>query len=91
MAMEIHDMNPVCPMLLTFLRNHVEPLYNYIMKGRSGEDSAGVYLNKEINKYYRHGYNLFWGDSLNRCIIDYDIIYILKNYVGYTLWSDVPH
>jgi hypothetical protein len=91
MSMEIHDMNPVGPMLLAFLRNHVEPLYNYIMKGKSSEDSAGVYLNKEIDKYCRRGYNLFWGDSLNRCMVDYDISYILKNYVGYTLWSNVPH
>jgi hypothetical protein len=89
--MEIRDMNPVGHMLLAFLRSHVEPLHNYIMKGRSSEDSAGVYLSKEINKYCHRGYNLFWGDSLNRCMVDYDIIYILKNYVGYTLWSNVPH
>jgi hypothetical protein len=91
MSMEIRDMNPVGLMLLVFLRSHVEPLYNYIMKGRSTEDSAGVYLSKEIDKYCHCGYNLFWGDLLNHCMVDYDIIYILKNYVGYSLWSNVPH
>jgi hypothetical protein len=91
MSMEIRDMNPVGPMLLAFIKNHVEPLYNYFMKGRTNKDSVGVYLNKEIDKYCRHGYNLFWGDSLNCCMVDYDIIYVLKNCVGYTLWSNVPH
>ena len=57
--MEIRDMNPVGPMLLAFIKNHVEPLYNYFMKGRTNKDSVGVYLNKEIDKYCRHGYNLF--------------------------------
>ena len=91
MSMEIPDMNPVGPMLLAFLKNNVEPLYNYFMKGRTNEDSVSVYLTKEIDKYCRRGYNLFWGNLLNRCMVDYVIIYILKKYVGYTLWSNVPH
>ncbi len=33
---------------------------------------------------------LHWDDCLNHWMVDYDIICILKGYVGYSSWTDVP-
>ena len=33
---------------------------------------------------------LHWDDCLNHWMVDYDIIRVLKGYVGYSSWTDVP-
>ncbi len=84
MSMEIRDINPVGPIVLEHLKSYIDGLYKYFMKGKTNEESVGASLTKDINKYCRRGYNLFWSDLLNRCMVDYNIIRILKTYVGYT-------
>ncbi len=89
--MEIRDVNPVGPMVLKHLKNHIDGLYKYFMKGKTDEESVGASLTKDINKYCWRGYNLIRSDLLNRCMVDYDIIRILKTYVGYTHWNDISN
>jgi hypothetical protein len=36
------------------------------------------------------GYSIHYHERLNRFMVDYDIVRILKNYVGYSSWDDVP-
>ena len=91
MSLEIRDVNPVGPMVLKHHKNHIDGLYKYFMRGKPNEDSVGTSLSKDIDKFFRHGYNLIWSDSLNRCMVNYDITRILKTYIGYTHWDDVPN
>ncbi len=91
MSMEIHDINPVGPMVLEYLKNHIDGLYKYFMKRKTNEESVGASLTKDINKYCQRGYNLIWSDLLNCCMVDYNIIRILKAYVGYTHWNNVSN
>jgi hypothetical protein len=88
--MEKHDLNPISPMVLEHLKHHVDGLYRYFMKDNIKEEPVGETLAEDIQKHFCGGYNLIWGDWLNRYLVDYDIICILKEYVGYTSWSDVP-
>jgi hypothetical protein len=91
MSMEKCDMNPIGPMVLEHLKNdHVDGLYRYFMKDKIDKDPVGETLTEDIHKHFCGGFNLIWGDWLNRCMVDYDIICILKDYVGYSSWSDVP-
>jgi hypothetical protein len=60
------------------------------MKDKINREPAGKILTDKIHTHFRGGYNLIWGDWLNQCMVDYDIIPILKDYVGYTSLSDVP-
>jgi hypothetical protein len=60
------------------------------MKDKIGKEPVGETLTENIHKHFCGGYDLSWGDWLNWCMVDYDIILILKDYVGYTSWSDVP-
>jgi hypothetical protein len=43
-----------------------------------------------VGKTLTENYNLIWGDWLNWCMVDYDIIHILKDFVGYSSWSNFP-
>jgi hypothetical protein len=68
----------------------VNGLYRYFMKDKIDKEPVGETLAEEIHKHFCGGYNLIWGDWLNRCMVDYAIIRILKDYVGCSSWSDVP-
>jgi hypothetical protein len=59
------------------------------MKDEIDKEPVGETLTEDIHKHFCGGYILIWGDWLNCCMVDYDIIHILKDYVGYTSWSDV--
>ncbi len=83
MSMEKHDLNLIGPI-------HVGGLYRYFMKDKIDKEPVGETLTEDIHTHFCGGYNLIWGDWLNWCMLDYDIICILKDYVGYTSWSDVP-
>jgi hypothetical protein len=71
------------------LKNYVDGLYRYFLKDKIDKEAVGETLTEEIHKHFRGGYKLIWGNWLNRCLVDYDIICILKEYVGYSSWSDV--
>ena len=60
------------------------------MNANINEDLVGETLTEEIHKHFRGGYSLILGDWLNWCMVDYDIICILKDCVGYSSWSNVP-
>jgi hypothetical protein len=62
--METRVVNPVGPMVLKHLKNHIDGLYKYFMKGNTNEESVGASLTKDIDKHCRRGYNLIWSDLL---------------------------
>ncbi len=74
MSMEKCNLNPIGPMVLEHLKNHVNGLYRYFMKEKISKEAVGETLTEEIHKHFRGGYNLIWGDWLNQCMVDYDII-----------------
>jgi hypothetical protein len=90
MSMEKHDLNPIGPMDLEQIKNHVDGLYKGFMKDKIDKELVGETLTEETHKHFCGGYNLIWGNWLNWCMVDYDIICILKEYVGYSSWSNVP-
>jgi hypothetical protein len=76
MSMEKHDLNPIGPIVLEHLKNHVDGLYRYFMKDKINEEPIGETLAEDIQKHFCGGCNLIWGDWFNWCMVDYDIICI---------------
>jgi hypothetical protein len=74
MSMEKRDLNLIGPMVLKHLKNHVDDLYRYFMKNKIDKESFSETLTEDIRKHLCSHYNLIWGDWLNRCMVDYDII-----------------
>jgi hypothetical protein len=83
-SMEKRDLNPIDPMVLEHFKNHVDGCYRYFMKDKIDKEPVGETSTEDIHKHFRGGYNLIWSDWLNWCMVDYDIICILKDYVGYS-------
>ncbi len=60
------------------------------MKGSVSKDLVGEKLTNNTDAQFSGGYSICSNDWLNHFMVDYDIICILKDYVGYTSWSNVP-
>ncbi len=65
-------------------------LYDFLMAGAVNQDLVEEKLTNDINSEFMGGYSMSVQNPLNRFMVDYDILQILKEYVGYTSWSDVP-
>jgi hypothetical protein len=77
-------------LLLDHLKDHAQGLYNHLMNGSVSKDLVGENLTNDMNAQFSGGYSISSNDWLNHFMVDYDIIRILKDKVGYTSWSDVP-
>jgi hypothetical protein len=76
--------------LLDHLKDHAQGLYNHLMNGSVSKDLVGEKLTNNMDAQFSGGYSISSNDWLNHFMVDYGIIHILKDYVGYTSWSDVP-
>ena len=51
--------------------------------------NVGKKLMDDIHNHFHVGYKIIWDDYLNQFMVDYDIIQILKGFVGYSIFSNV--
>ncbi len=90
MSMKKCEINPIGPLVLEYLKDHVSALYEYLLKKEPNEELVTEDLMDDINKHFHAGFALHWDDCLNNWMVDYNIICILKGYVGYSSWTNVP-
>jgi hypothetical protein len=69
-----HDIIPINPLLLEYLKNDTEGLYTHLMKDDKNEDLVAKKITQDINQHFSGGYNLHWKDTLNHWLLDFDII-----------------
>lgn len=89
-SMKKREKNPVGALLLDYLKDNAQGLYNHLMNGSFSEDLVAEKLTNDMDAQFNGGYSISSNNWLNHFMVDYDIIRILKDYVGYTSWSDVP-
>ncbi len=82
--------NPVGILMLDHHKDLAQGLYNHLMNCSISKDLVGEKLTNNINAQFSGGYSISSNNWLNHFMVDYDITRILKDYVGYTSWSDVP-
>ena len=89
-TMKKQEINPIGPLVVEFLKEHATSLYDYLLRKKPNEDMVAKDITDDIDKHFRVGFVSHWDDYLNHWMVDYDIIRILKDYVGYSSWTDVP-
>jgi hypothetical protein len=89
MSMKERVENPIGPLLLDHIHEKAEKLYNYFLGESKTEELAAEKITHVINKHFSGGPNMIWNDHLNHWLVDYDIIRILRNHMGYKSWSEV--
>ena len=89
-TMTAREINPVGNLLIDHLKDYHLGLFNHLTKG-CDENAAAKKLTYDIDSHFKGGSSNHLHEKLNRFMVDYDIIRILKNYVGYSSWDDVPY
>ena len=87
-TMKKRETGPVGGLLLDYLKDHVEGLYRHVTE-RHSVKSAEETLTNDIDAQFQGGFTIKTNAQLNRFMVDYDIIRVLKNHVGYKSWDDV--
>ncbi len=90
MSIKKRDIIPIGPLVIDFIKEHASSLYDYLLKKKPNEELVAEVITDDIDKHFRDGFVLHWDDRLNHWMVDYDIICILKSYVGYSSWTNVP-
>jgi hypothetical protein len=88
-SMEKREKHPIGPMVLDFLNQNQNGLYKYLTNNDKEDEEIGEMLTEDIHNQFKSGYTLKWNDSLNRFTVDYDIIRVLKDNIGYKSWEEV--
>jgi hypothetical protein len=81
--MKICKENPVGSLLIEHLKEYHQGLYNHLTKD-CDKVVAGKQLTNELDSHFKGGYSIHYHKRLNCFMVDYDIVCILKNYVGYS-------
>jgi len=91
--MEKRNNNPIGTSIVDYLEENQSGLYKYLLKkgqqNEMSEEDAGTMLTNDTHEHFKCGYTLKFGDSLNRFMVDYDIVRILSQYIGYSSWGDM--
>jgi hypothetical protein len=90
MTMEKHEVNPIGPLVPEYLKDNASAFHEYLVKKKPNEELVAEDLTDDIDRHFHAGFVLHWDDCLNLWMVDYGIICILKGYVGYSSWTDVP-
>jgi hypothetical protein len=90
MLMKKCEINSIGPLVLEYLKDHASALNEYLLKKKPNEEMVVEDLTDDIDKHFCAGFVLHSDDCLNHWMVDYNIICILKEYVGYSSWTDVP-
>jgi hypothetical protein len=88
-TMKIHKENPARSILIEHLKEYHQGLYSHLTKD-CDKVINGKQLTIDLDSHFNGGYSIHYHKRLNCFMVDYDIVCILKNCVGYSSWDDVP-
>ncbi len=86
---EVHEHNSVGSLLIEHLKEYHQGLFNHLTKD-CDEVVASNRLTNNMDRHFKGGFSNHYHERLNRFMVDYDTVCILKNHVGYSSWDDVP-
>ena len=88
-TMKKRETGPVGGLLLNYLKDHAEGLYRHVTARQPSVRSAEESLTNDIDAQFQGGFTIKTNARLNRFMVNYDIIRVLKNHVGYKSWDEV--
>jgi hypothetical protein len=88
-TMKSREENPVRSLLIEHFKEYHQGLFNHLTKDCDNV-VPGKRLTNDMVSHFKGGFSNHYHERLNHFMVDYDIVRILKNYVGYSSWDDVP-
>ncbi len=62
MLMKKREINPIRPLVIDYLKEHVLSLYEYLLKKKPNEELVAKDLTDDIHKHFCAGFVLHWDD-----------------------------
>ena len=82
-TMKKRETGPVDGLLLDHLKDHAVGLYRHVTQRQLSVKSAEESLTNDIDAQFQGGFTINVNVWLNRFMVDYDIVRVLSNHVGY--------
>ncbi len=65
MLIKKRDINPIGPLVIDYIKEHVSSLYEYLLKKKPNEKLVAKDITDDVDKHFRAGFVLHWDDRLN--------------------------
>ncbi len=89
-AMKKCDRNPIGETLFKHCEKNDHRILDYFMdENHNDENAIKEKMTAAVDASFKNGLNIRFHCHLNQFMVDYDIIRVLKNDMGYSSWSEL--
>ena len=81
--------NPVGKLLWEYIGLNLEHIHDHLMKGGSTDEIIEEKITSWVDTKFNGGYSLRIGCHMDQFMVDYDIIRILKDEMGFRSWAEL--
>ncbi len=88
--MKKRDHNPIGETLFKHCEKNEHRIFeNFMDENQNDEKAIKEKMTAAVDAYFKKGLNIRFHCHLNQFMVDYDIICVLRNDMGYSSWSEL--
>jgi hypothetical protein len=88
-CLKICNHNPMGFIIWKYCEENEEAICNYIMSKCHSQDAGQKKMTALVDAVFKNGYSLKLDTYLNQYMVDYNIVCVLKEEMGFRSWSDM--
>jgi hypothetical protein len=81
--------NPMGFLIWKYCEQNEEAICNYMMREYHSQEAGKEKMTASVDAAFKNGYSLRLNTYLNQYMVDYDIVHVLKEEMGFRSWSDM--
>ena len=90
MGYEERDHNPIGETLFKHCEKNEHQIFEYFMdENHNDEKAVKEKITAAVDATFKNGLNIRYHCHLNQFMVDYDIIRVLRNNMGYSAWAEL--
>ncbi len=80
---------PMGFLIWEYCEQNEEAICNYMMREYHSQEAGQEKMTASVDAAFKNGYSLKLNTILNQYMVDYDIVCVLKEEIGFRSWSDM--
>jgi hypothetical protein len=81
--------NPMGALIWKYCEQNEKAVGNYMMREYHSQEAGQEKMTASVDAAFKNGYSLKLNTHLNQFMVDYDIVHVLKDKMGFKSWSDM--
>jgi hypothetical protein len=81
--------NPMGFLIWKYCEQNEEAICNYMMREYHSQEAGQEKMTASVDAAFKNGYSLKLNTYLNQYMVDYNIVCVLKEEMGFRSWSDM--